>query len=75
MFWWIHDLVKNIIQWLWIWRIKKCFVAIGVVDNSLRKRMLREPKLTLEKAIALGQSAEQAKMNVKKGGRNLQNKI
>ena len=37
--------------------------------------MLREPKLTLEKAIALGQSAEQAKMNVKKGGRNLQNKI
>ena len=53
----------------------KDIVAIGVVDNSLRKRMLREPKLTLEKAITLGQSAEQTKMNVKKGGRNLQNKI
>ena len=37
--------------------------------------MLREPKLTLEKAIALGQYAEQTKRNAKEGGRNLQNPI
>ena len=41
----------------------KNIVVIGVtVILSLRERKLREPNLTLEKAIALGQSAEQTKI-------------
>ena len=34
-------------------------VVTGVIDDSLRERMLREPTLTLEKEISLRQSAEQ----------------
>ena len=44
----------------------KDIVVIGVTDDSLRERMLREPNLTLERAIALGQSAEQTKIHAKK---------
>ena len=43
----------------------KNIVVIGVTDDSLRERMLREPNLTLERATALGQSAEQTKIHVK----------
>ena len=43
----------------------KDIVVIGVTDDSLRERMLREPNLTLERAIALGQSAEQTKIHAK----------
>ena len=32
-------------------------VVTGVIDDSLRERMLREPTLTLEKEISLRQSA------------------
>ena len=37
----------------------KGIAVIGAIDNSLREGMLREPNLTYEKAIALGQSIEQ----------------
>ena len=37
--------------------------------------MLREPNITLEKAIKLGQSTERTKMNAKEGGINLHNRI
>ena len=47
-----HSLIKDI-------------VVIGVTDDSLRERMLREPNLTLERAITLGQSAEQTKIHAK----------
>ena len=43
----------------------KGIVVIGVIIDSLRERMLREPNLTLKKAIALGQSAEQTKIHAK----------
>ena len=43
----------------------KGIVVIGVTDNSLRERMLREPNLTLERAIASRQSAEQTKIHAK----------
>ena len=44
----------------------KDIVVIGVTDDSLPERMLREPNLTLEKAIALGQSvAKQTKIHTK----------
>ena len=43
----------------------KDIVVIGVTDDSLRERMLREPNLTLERAIALGQFAEQTKIHAK----------
>ena len=33
----------------------KNIVVMGVADNSLRKRVLKEPNLNLEKAIALRQ--------------------
>ena len=39
----------------------KDIVVIGVTDDSLPERMLREPNLTLEKAIALGQSVAKQK--------------
>ena len=40
-------------------------VVIGVIDNSLRERMFREPNFTVEKAIALGQFSEQMKIQAK----------
>ena len=43
----------------------KDIVVIGVTDDSLRERMLREPNSTLDRAIALGQSAEQTKIHAK----------
>ena len=43
----------------------KDIVVIDVTDDSLRERMLREPNLTLERATALGQSAEQMKIHAK----------
>ena len=49
--------------------LKNCLtkdtVVIGVIDDSLRERMLRGPNLTLEKEIAFGQSAKQTKIHVK----------
>ena len=43
----------------------KDIIVIGVIDDSWRERMLREPNLTLEKAIALRQFAEQTKIHTK----------
>ena len=43
----------------------KDIVVIGVIDNSFRERMLKEPTVTLEKAIVLGQSREQMKFTRK----------
>ena len=40
-------------------------ISCGVVDNSLRERMLREPDINLKKAIELGQAAEETKMHAK----------
>ena len=40
-------------------------IICGVLDNSLRERMLREPVIDLKKAIELGQAAEESKMHVK----------
>ena len=40
-------------------------IVVGVLDDRLRERMLRESDLTLEKAIKLGQSAEQTKRHIK----------
>ena len=41
----------------------KDIAVIGIIDDSLRERMLREQNLTLEKTIALGQSTEQTKVD------------
>jgi len=38
---------------------------VGVTDDRLRERMLREPNLNLDKALQLGNSAEQTKTHVK----------
>ena len=43
----------------------KDIIVVGVSDDRLRERMLREPKLTLKNAIQLGQSAEQTKLHSK----------
>ena len=43
----------------------KGIAVIGVIDNSLRERILRGQNLTLRKAIALGLSAKQMKIYVK----------
>ena len=43
----------------------KHIVVIGVTDDFLRERMLREPNLTLEKAIEFGKSLEQTKIHPK----------
>ena len=43
----------------------KYIAVIDATDDSLRERMLREPNLTLAKAVSLGQSAEQATIHAK----------
>ena len=43
----------------------KDILVTGVTDDSLRERMLREPNLTLQRAIALGQSTEQTQIHAK----------
>ena len=40
-------------------------IVIGVSNNRLRERMLREPKLSLEQAISFGQTAEETTKHVK----------
>ena len=40
-------------------------IVVGVTSNQLREQMLREPNLSLEQAIRLGQSAEEAQKHVK----------
>ena len=40
-------------------------VIVGVNDNGLRERMLRESDLDLPKAIKLGQAAEEAKKHIR----------
>ena len=54
--------------------IKK-IVITGVIDNSLRERKVREPNLTVEKAVAIRQSTRQTKIHTKEEGKNLQNTI
>ena len=40
-------------------------IVVGILDNHLCERMLRDTKLTLEKAISMGQSAEETNKNIK----------
>ena len=40
-------------------------IICGLVDAKLRERMLREPDLDLQKAIKLGQAAEETKYRIK----------
>ena len=40
-------------------------IIVGVTDDRLRERMLREPDLNLGKALQLGNSAEQTKHHIK----------
>ena len=40
-------------------------IICGVVDNSLRKRMLCEPDINLKKAIGVRQASEETKMHAK----------
>ena len=40
-------------------------IICGINDNRLRERLLREPDLTLQKAIQLGHAAEETKRHVK----------
>ena len=39
----------------------KDVVIIGVLEDSLRERMLREPDIELTKAVQLGQACEESK--------------
>ena len=41
-------------------------IICGLYDNKLRERMLREPDLDLQKAIQLGQAAEDTEQHVSK---------
>ena len=43
-------------------------IIVGVNDNALRERMLRESNLDLTAAIKLGQAAEEAKKHIKQLG-------
>ena len=43
----------------------KDMIICGVVDNSLRERMLHQRDINLKKAIELGQAAEETKMHAK----------
>ena len=40
-------------------------IVVGATSNQLRQRMLREPNLSMEQAIWLGQSAEETQKHVK----------
>ena len=40
-------------------------IICGLADNRLRERLLRDPGLTLEKTIELGQAAEETKRHMK----------
>ena len=40
-------------------------IVVLVTSNQLRKRKLREPNISLEQAIRLGQSAEETQKHVK----------
>ena len=40
-------------------------VVIRVIEESLRARIIREPNLTLEIALTLGQSTEEAEIHSK----------
>ena len=39
----------------------KDIIIVGVLDDKLRERMLREPDIDLKKAIQLGQANEETK--------------
>ena len=43
----------------------KDIIIIGILDNKLRERMLREPNIDLPKAIQLGQADEETKKHSK----------
>ncbi len=45
---------------------------MGLLDNKLRERLLREPDLTLEKAIKHGQAAEETKQHARELQRQLE---
>ena len=43
----------------------KDMIVCGVIDNSLRERLLRDADLTLDKAIASGHAAEETRLHAK----------
>ena len=43
----------------------KDIIVIGIIDNRLRERMLRDSALTLERAINMGQSSEETSKHIK----------
>ena len=45
--------------------IVKEMIVCGVIDNSLRERLLRDADLTLDKAIASGHAAEETRLHAK----------
>ena len=47
-------------------------IIMGLLDNKLRERLLREPDLTLEKAIKHGQAAEETKQHARMLQRQLE---
>ena len=50
---------------MWILGFKElayqCMIVIGITDNHLRQRLLREPDLTLDSALKLGHAYEETK--------------
>ena len=40
-------------------------IVVGILDNRLRERMLRDTELTLEKAVSMGHSAEETNKHIK----------
>jgi len=46
---------------VWIWRVFVC----GIVDNSVRRKLLQEPKLSLEKCLDICRSAEATSAHLK----------
>ena len=47
-------------------------IIMGLLDNKLRERLLREPDLTLENAIKHGQAAEETKQHARELQRQLE---
>ena len=40
-------------------------IVVGILDNRLREKILRDTELMLEKAISMGRSAEEANKHIK----------
>ena len=40
-------------------------IVVGILDNRLREKILRDKELMLEKAISIGRSAEETNKHIK----------